>query len=220
VATGLTNDTPYTFTVSATNARGTSADSPASDAVAPGLKADTTTTLVRTQPDVLVGRIITLRGTVTGVTGAQTVVVRSHYRSSTVDTTYSAPDGHFALDVVATQNVTFQLLYLGDSAHNPSSSATSGTIVHGLVSIGTITRTAHRVAITGLVRPVASGQSVLLYEVRNGQLSGLQRVLTGPNGRFSLSQAASRGRHVYRMVGAASPISGITNAVQVVVNIA
>jgi hypothetical protein len=185
VLSGLGNGVSRTFTVTATNDKGTGAPSPASDPVTYWTSTVSIVPLVRV---VTAGTSAALGGTLTSGPAAARPLTLVTYIGGKVTgskalTTSST--GAWSATVLPAYTSTYRVVFAGDATHKAVTSPRSG--------VRTSTRT---VKVTGKVTPNKAGVYVRLYEVRSdGSLAFLSTAKVTSSGTFALLKTLARGTH-------------------------
>lgn len=201
VVPGLANGTSRTFTVKATNAKGTGAASAASNAVAyyvPTLKITTSSATVTS------GGYYRISGTLSGGNVAGQRVALGVFEAgkparAIIFTTSST--GTFSTSFQGIVNTNFRAYFDGTADERAVQSygiaehvATKVTIASPASSLRTGTR---RLAVTGSTSPDKAGQVIYLYERVSGRNLLVGKTTVASNGSYRFVHDFAKGTHVY-----------------------
>jgi hypothetical protein len=203
--TGLANGLTRTFTVTATNDKGTGAASAGSNPVVFYSSALSISPAART---VVAGTAARLAGTLTsGPSAARQLVLRTYVGGKLTKTQAltTSITGAWSASVLPTYTSSYRVVFLGDATHKAVVSAAAAVSVQTRVLItsprtGTKT-TVRTVTVTGKVSPNKAGAYVRLYEVRsNGALAYLAVAKVTSTGTFALRRTLTKGTHKLTVV--------------------
>jgi hypothetical protein len=198
--TGLANGVERTFTVAATNDKGTGAASSGSNPVA---FYDSALTISPTLRTVVAGTAAVLSGTLTsGASDSRQLVLRTYVNGALTKTqpVTTSITGDWSASVLPAYTSTYRVVYAGDATHEAVVSAAVTVQVKTRVLVtsprsGTKT-TARTVTVTGKVTPNKAGTYVRLYEVRSdGTLAYLTTARVTSTGGFTLVRTLAKGTH-------------------------
>jgi hypothetical protein len=203
VLTGLANGTTRTFTVTASNAKGTS---PASAASNPVVYYGSALSIRASAGTVVAGSTVKLYGQLTsGPASARTLVLYSYpARHAAMAKAFStSASGAWALYVKPAYNTTYKVGYAGDATHRAVTSGTVRVNAKAKLSItsprsGTRTRT-RTLTIGGATYPNKSGAYVTLYEYRGRSAVKLMTVRVTSRGTFAFRRTFAKGTHVLQV---------------------
>jgi P pilus assembly chaperone PapD/5-hydroxyisourate hydrolase-like protein (transthyretin family) len=233
-ATGLTNGTAYTFTVTAANPDGTSPPSDPSAPVTPALPASTTLTLTAAPTSVLAGGAVQLAGrlqradTAAGITG-ETVTLERRPKGTTTWTTLTtvttAGDG--TLDptpqVTPQAHFEYRLRHPATPFYAASTSPTV-TVLVGVRLTARLNQTSmalgRTATISGQVVPAHSGQRIRLQHKQGRTWRTVQTKTLPATGRYRFglrSRATGTSRWRIHKASDADHIGAISPTLRLVV---